>query len=127
MSPADQARHDHSREMLRRLVAMGFRVTFEPRTPEGYATEMLRVLRAVGANRARLFAGAHLLVGSRQAIEGQRGLFNAGSTEIKLPAAKPWTPLEVIQHEAEALGWPVQSHPLYQPLRNAIALLGEAG
>lgn len=112
--------------MLRRLIAMGFRANFEPRTPKGYATEMLRVLRAVGADRARLFAGAHLLVGSRGAIEGQSGLFDARRTEIKLPAAKPWTPLEVIQYEAEALGWPVQSHPMYQPLRNAMALLSEA-
>lgn len=127
MSDSERARYRHARELLDRLVAMGFRVNFEPRTPKGYATEMLRVLRAVGADRARLLAGAHLLVGSRQAVEGQSGLFDAGPTEIKLPAAKPWTPLEVIQHEAEAMGWPVRSHPLYQPLHNAMALLGEAG
>lgn len=127
MTTDAQRRHE-THELHERLMAMGFNNLFEPRTPEGYATEMLRVMRIQGAYRARMVAGAgNILEASKRASRlqesGRQDMF-AQAEDIPMPTAKPWTPMEMIGHEAGAMGWEVTAHPLYRPLRNAMALLG---
>ena len=121
------ARRAQTHAMTVKLVEMGFNLEFQPRDATGFAREMLRTLRDVGAGRARMFAGAGAILDAAKAAHGdvaQASLFG-GPPEIRLPKAKAWTPMEVLEFESDAMGHPVRDHILYQPLHNAYSLLGE--
>jgi DNA polymerase III subunit alpha len=70
-------------------------------------------------NRARLIAGADLIVAAaneaeRARIDGQAGLFggDAGGAELRLPNVAPWNPMERLQREFAAIGFFLSGHPL---------------
>jgi DNA polymerase-3 subunit alpha len=85
----------------------------------------IEMLAAAGAfdqlepNRARLIAGADVLVAAaneaeRARTDGQGGLFGGPGEgdAIRLPAAAAWTPMERLQREFGAIGFFLSGHPL---------------
>ena len=69
-------------------------------------------------NRARLFAGAELVLRRAQADaeqkeSGQIGLFGGGAPEtLRLPNVPDWPSMERLGFEAEAIGFHLTAHPL---------------
>ncbi len=69
-------------------------------------------------NRARLFAGADLVLRRAQADaeqkeSGQIGLFGGGAPEtLRLPHVPDWPSMERLGFEAEAIGFHLTAHPL---------------
>jgi DNA polymerase III subunit alpha len=70
-------------------------------------------------NRARIVAGADLIVAAaneaeRARIDGQAGLFGeaGGEADIRLPQASSWTPIDRLQKEFAAIGFFLSGHPL---------------
>jgi DNA polymerase-3 subunit alpha len=71
-------------------------------------------------NRARLFAGAELILRRAQAdteakASGQIALFGGGDGRpeaLRLPDVPDWPPLEKLGFEAEAVGFHLTAHPL---------------
>ena len=70
-------------------------------------------------NRARVFAGAEVILRRAQASaeerqSGQIGLFGGGTKpeSLRLPATPPWPPLDALGFEAEAIGFHLTAHPL---------------
>jgi len=69
-------------------------------------------------NRARLFAGAELVLRRAQADaeqkeSGQIGLFGGGAPEtLRLPSVPDWPSMERLGFEAEAIGFHLTAHPL---------------
>ncbi len=70
-------------------------------------------------NRARLVAGAEILIRRAQAeaegrASGQNSLFGdtAAPEPLRLPDIPAWTPLEQLGFEAEAVGFHLTAHPL---------------
>ncbi len=85
----------------------------------------IETLAAAGAfdalqpNRARIVAGADLLVAAandaeRSRLDGQAGLFggDASESELRLPQAAEWTAMERLQREFAAIGFFLSGHPL---------------
>ncbi len=72
----------------------------------------------LAGNRARLFAGAEIVL--RRAVaeaeqkgSGQIGLFgDRESDPLRLPDAPDWPPLDRLAYEAEAVGFHLTAHPL---------------
>lgn len=79
---------------------------------------------SLNPNRAQVFAAIEQLTklaGAKAAEKssGQANLFgaansaqNAANSMLKMPEAKPWTLLEKLQHEFEAIGFYLSAHPL---------------
>jgi DNA polymerase-3 subunit alpha len=69
-------------------------------------------------NRARLFAGAEVLLRRAQASaeeksSGQIGLFAGGRREeLRLPDVPAWSELDALAFESEAIGFHLTAHPL---------------
>ena len=73
------------------------------------------------ADRARVFAGAEMLMRHAAAEEEERttkqiNLFGAAAADLvpdlKLPNAPGWEPMEQLQHEFDATGFYLSAHPL---------------
>ncbi len=75
-------------------------------------------LDALDRNRARLLAGAEMILRRAQAEaesaqSGQIGLFGKGASEpLRLPEMADWPEMERLQFEAEAVGFHLTAHPL---------------
>jgi DNA polymerase-3 subunit alpha len=73
---------------------------------------------ALEPNRARLFAGAEVILRRAQANaeekqSGQIGLFGAGRREeLRLPDAPAWPEMDALAFESEAIGFHLTAHPL---------------
>ncbi|MCA3564255.1 MAG: DNA polymerase III subunit alpha [Methylocystis sp.] len=93
--------------------------------PRAVNKRTIETLAAAGAfdalepNRARIVAGADLLIAcaneaERSRADGQTGLFggDAGESELRLPNAASWTPMERLQREFAAIGFFLSGHPL---------------
>jgi DNA polymerase-3 subunit alpha len=69
-------------------------------------------------NRARLFAGAEVVLRRAQAsaeekTSGQIGLFGGNRPEsLRLPDVPPWPAMDALAFEAEAIGFHLTAHPL---------------
>jgi DNA polymerase-3 subunit alpha len=69
-------------------------------------------------NRARLFAGAEVVLRRAQAsaeekASGQIGLFGGSRPEpLRLPEVAAWAPMDALAYEAEAIGFHLTAHPL---------------
>lgn len=70
------------------------------------------------ANRARVFAGAEVILRRAQAraaetASGQIGLFGGTRPEtVRLPDTPAWPPMDALGYEAEAIGFHLTAHPL---------------
>jgi DNA polymerase-3 subunit alpha len=93
--------------------------------PRAVNKRTIETLAAAGAfdalepNRARIAAGADLMIASaneaeRSRTDGQTGLFggDAGEADLRLPNAASWTPMERLQREFAAIGFFLSGHPL---------------
>ena len=93
-------------------------------SPEALTKGQIEVLAKAGAfdslcpNRARVFAGAEIIVRRAQAKaeerdSGQIGLFAGGGPEVlRLPDLPDWPQPERLNYEAEAIGFHISAHPL---------------
>ncbi len=70
-------------------------------------------------NRARLHAGAELVLRAAQSVldertSGQIGLFGqaSGAAALRIPDLADWPPMEKLGYEAEAIGFHLTAHPL---------------
>ena len=84
------------------------------------------------ANRARLFAGADMILRRAQSLQeeaetGQIGLFGGNGTPdaIRLPDVPEWPRLERLTYEAEAIGFHLTAHPLdaYGPVLRRLGVV----
>ena len=72
----------------------------------------------VDGNRARLFAGAEIVLRraaaeAEQKVSGQIGLFGGREPDpLRLPDVPDWPPLDRLAFEAEAVGFHLTAHPL---------------
>ncbi len=93
--------------------------------PRAINKRTIETLAAAGAfdalepNRARIVAGADLLMAAaneaeRSRVDGQAGLFGgeSGAADLRLPNAANWTPMERLQREFAAIGFFLTGHPL---------------
>jgi DNA polymerase III subunit alpha len=71
------------------------------------------------ANRAKVVAGADLIVAAaneaeRSRTDGQAGLFggDGGGADLRLPNVAPWNPMDRLQKEFAAIGFFLSGHPL---------------
>ncbi len=70
------------------------------------------------SNRARVFAGAEVILRRAQAraeesASGQIGLFGGGRPDkLRLPDVPPWPAMDALAFEAEAIGFHLTAHPL---------------
>jgi DNA polymerase III subunit alpha len=93
--------------------------------PRAVNKRTIEMLAAAGAfeeieqNRARIIAGAEMIVASaneaeRSRIDGQGGLFGGvGETaDMRLPDVPSWPPMERLQREFAAIGFFLSGHPL---------------
>jgi DNA polymerase III subunit alpha len=70
-------------------------------------------------NRARIVAGADLIVAAaneaeRARTDGQAALFGdaGGQADLRLPSCPPWNPIDRLQKEFAAIGFFLSGHPL---------------
>lgn len=84
-------------------------------------------------NRARLLAGIDPILrraqaNSEQVRTGQGGLFTADATDrsLRLPDMAPWSAIEALGQEAEAIGFHLTAHPL-DAYRRVLRRLGACG
>jgi DNA polymerase-3 subunit alpha len=99
-----------------------FAQSINPRAVNKRTVETLAAAGAFDAlepNRARVFAGADMIVGAaneaeRNRVDGQGGLFGGegGGSELRLPQIAAWTPMERLQREFAAIGFFLSGHPL---------------
>jgi DNA polymerase III subunit alpha len=93
--------------------------------PRALNKRTIETLAAAGAfdalepNRARIVAGADLIMAcaneaERSRNDGQAGLFggDSGAGDLRLPNAANWTPMERLQREFAAIGFFLSGHPL---------------
>jgi DNA polymerase III subunit alpha len=99
-----------------------FASRINPRAVNKRTIEMLASAGAfeeIEPNRARIIAGADIIVASaneaeRSRVDGQGGLFGGAGevVDLRLPDVPSWPPMERLQREFAAIGFFLSGHPL---------------